>query len=106
MYLDTNVWLVLLITILLCLALTSYKLISENSCIPFAISAQNLTHEDSVFKTNETIIFKTSLPEVKEISWDFGDNTNNESSAATNKLHKFTTAGEFTVQAIVNGRCS
>jgi len=107
MSLDTNVWLVMLVTAILSLGLISYNLIDNESCVPFAISAKGVTsNQDGVYEPGETIIFRTSLPEEKEITWVFGDNTARQKTVSVNMRHKFMKEGVFTVTAMLNGVCN
>lgn len=107
LYIDKNVWVVMIITILLCLVLLGYRKIENDSCSPFTISSHSLlTDRDGKYETGQTIIFSTTLPGGKEATWYFGDKTMRQRSASASMRHKFNEQGVYTVRAITNGNCS
>jgi hypothetical protein len=106
-YIDNNVWLIMLLTIIICLGLLGYKVMEKKSCSPFSISARGLlSSEHGKYEIGETVIFSTSLTMDKEVTWDFGDNSDRERSASANMRHKFMNEGNYTVRARINGGCN
>lgn len=107
MPLDKNVWLVMISSAFLSLVLISYRIIDKKSCIAFSISVKSLLNNESGFyETGETLVFKTSSPQQKDIIWEFNDGTDKEKTAGTSLRHKFLKEGIFTITASINGKCS
>ena len=107
MFIDNNVWLVMLVTIVLCTGLLGYRLIEKRSCRPFSVYSRGLiSGEHAKYKTGETVILSTSLAMDREVSWNFGDGSERERSVSPNMRHKFMKEGIYMVRASVNGGCS
>ncbi len=105
--LERNVWFVMIVTSILCLGLISYRLIDNKACVPFSISIKSiLNNQRAYYEVDETLVFKASHPEQREVTWKFGDETNDEKTASPSMRHKFSKEGTYTVIAIVNGKCT
>ncbi|MDB5247043.1 MAG: cell surface protein, partial [Segetibacter sp.] len=106
MYLDNNVWLVMIVTSILCLGLVGYKFISKEPCTPFTLGVTGAKDDKGVYELGQPLIFRASLATDKEIVWSFGDKTELQSSTNGMVRHTFTKEGIFNVTALINGRCT
>jgi len=97
--LDKKVWLVMIITILLSLALLAYRMMDTRECTPIEFSIKSLEkHADNSFWIGETLSFTSTAKD--DITWDFGDNT--PKAYAASVTHIYLAEGTFTV-TLTNG---
>src|SRR6187399_3265243 len=94
--LDTRVWRLMLIVLVLSFGLLSYKIINKDKCIPFYIEIGRKSHiADTFYFTGENIRFIASISS-EDLSWDFNDN-----STVTTKgsfvVHTFKKEGKYYV---------
>lgn len=107
MGLDNNVWLLLSLVTIASLALVGYNYRIASSCSKFSVSGIGIsTNTRNAFQTGETVIFRTSLASPKDITWDFGDETGEQTGMGATMRHKFEKPGVYTVTATENGRCA
>lgn len=106
MNLDKKVWLVMLITSVVCLGLVSYKVISKEKCVNFTVNTQGLTtSRDGNYEVGEPVFFRASLATDKEIAWDFGDNSEKQKSRSVIIKHTYIKEGVYFITATANGAC-
>jgi hypothetical protein len=105
MGLDRKVWMVMLVTCILCLGLFGYKIINGNEpCTPTTLSINAIPAEkEAVHYVDEPLTFKAPLAANKKIVWDFGDKTSSEEGFIV--THTYKKEGEFRITAVINGRC-
>jgi len=105
MGLDRKVWLVMIVTCILCFGLFGYKMINGNEpCTPTTLSINAMPAEkEAVHYVDEPLTLKAPLAANKKIVWDFGDKTGSEEGFIV--THTYKKEGEFTITAIINGRC-
>jgi PKD domain len=81
-----------------------YKIVDPVTCTAFSFSSETITprKDDALFKKEEAISFKSSVNN-ENITWDFGDNTDNQQGRIV--THRFSKDGSFTVKARLNSVC-
>jgi len=103
MGLDYRVWRVLLILVIVCLALVSYRLIDLKKCTPVNFLIKTIAvHTDSVYGIGESLSFIASTSQ-DEITWDFGDNSDKVTGQYV--THAFSSEGSYKVSASTGTSC-
>lgn len=100
---DTRVWLLLVIMGVLSTAVLAYKMINNVHCVPFDIISKGYSAgKVHSYYLGNTIQFYTSAAGNNDVVWDFGDKGKAKGDTVS---HAFLHEGNFTVMAIVNGKC-
>lgn len=103
--LDPGVWWVMIMFIGLSLVLAGYKKITYVPCIEFTISSKSSSGNiNASYYVGEDIRFTASLPNAKDVVWNFQDSTE-EQHGNTVVSHSFSRDGKFDVIATINGKC-
>lgn len=102
--LDNRVWLALLLTLLLSVALLAFKIAGDQPCTGISITVMdNEDPNGTRYYPQDRLTFSAVMTGGKDIAWDFGDNTpivNGKSST-----HSYAHAGNYFVTVTVNGKC-
>ncbi len=104
MGLDKNIWTVMILTIVVCIGLLSYKAAFHKDCKDFTIGVKNMSSGDpqKIF-VGETLSLTTSEGPGSNVTWDFGDKTSAKDGSLV--MHSFAVEGNYPVTARINGRC-
>lgn len=94
--LDTGVWLLMIIMMILSLGLLSFMWFNSNKCVPFTIKFS--PNSDTVYYTGNTIFLDISVP-AKKLTWDYGD----DSDPSGDMFHKYARAGKYLITADNSG---
>src|SRR3954454_316789 len=106
MNLDKKVWLVMLVTWAICLVLVGYKVSSKEECTKFTINTQGFaSNEDRFFEVGESVFFRASLATDKQITWDFGDKSEKQTTRSVVLKHTYIKEGIYTITAGADGAC-
>lgn len=102
MGLDSKVWIAMLsVTILI--GLVSF-IRRDEPCIPFTISNKGLnTNNKGEYYIGDRIRFTASITDNKNITWNFGDNSQEQKGSLVS--HNYAKKGKYVITAKVNGNC-
>lgn len=100
--LDTRVWWIMILLIVLSGGLLGYKLMDKKECKSIEFNMLNQSGTDSAFFTGNLLLFKAVTPE-KNITWDFNDNTGLKHGTIV--THQFANEGKYYVKVSVNSAC-
>jgi PKD domain len=105
MGLDNRIWFVMLGAAFLLEGFFVYKIVNPATCPSFSFSIKTLsprTDTGTLFKKEEAISFTSSVNN-ENITWDFGDNTENLQGRLV--THRFSKDGSYVVKARLNSIC-
>src|SRR5215217_1348418 len=104
MGLDSKVWLVLLVTLILSGALLGFKMATREVCAPVTIVITNNDNPVAArYYPQDRLTFAAQMAGAKEVVWDFGDNT--PVVTGRTQIHTFGNPGSYFVTVTVNGKC-
>ena len=102
--LDSRVWMVLIITILISAALFGFKMATHQPCQVIEIMMNNNDVQiEGKFFPQDRISFEANMAGTKEVVWDFGDGT--PTAKGKTIIHSYGNPGSYFVTAIINGKC-
>jgi PKD repeat protein len=105
MGIDNKVWLTLLITAFISVALFGFKIATTERCYDIDLTLKGVVEHPFAnnYFVGESIIFKADMKKMQKVEWNFGDGT---AVTVGNKVtHSYTQEGSFLVTATVNGKC-
>lgn len=105
--LDYRVWLVMLVSWIVCLALYGYQHIKASGaasqpCGTVAILVDSKEADVAICNLDRTHIFSIRGASSKRVEWDFSDGTRAEDSIVP---HKYSKEGIYKITVVVDGRC-
>lgn len=100
--LDSNVWLVFLLTIVIGSVIVGFRMATPEKPIAFDIAFKGTLNNKDSFRCFEYINFSATAPVGTAITWDFGDKTPQKKGNFIK--HSYTREGTYTVTAEVNGK--
>lgn len=105
MGIDNKVWLTLLITSIISVALFGFKMATTEPCYDIKLTLKGVVEHPFAnnYFVGESIIFKAGMKKAQKVEWDFGDGT--PVNVGDKVTHSFTQEGNFLVTATVNGKC-
>lgn len=105
MGIDNKVWLTLLITALISVALFGFKIATTEPCYDITLKLKGVVEHPFAnnYFVGESIIFKADMKKLQKVEWDFGDGT--PVTVGNKVTHSYTQEGSFLVTATVNGKC-
>lgn len=104
MGLDSKVWITMLSVAILSIGLVSFIRTTDEPCIPFTISNKGLnTNNKGEYYIDDRIRFTASIANNKNITWNFGDNSQEEKGSLVS--HIYAKKGKYVITAKVNGKC-
>lgn len=106
MGLDSNVWLIMLLLMILSAGLLGYKVIDNNNkpCGQVDIVINGLSNDDNhSYNIGEPLLFRAGISSREKIIWDFDDNSKKEEGFTTS--HIFKEPKIYNVTVTVNGNC-
>lgn len=107
--LDTRVWRVMFILVIISIVLLAYRIIDKDECIPFKIEVRRNSFTDTFYYTGESVRFVASVPlekstSAEKMTWDFNDNSVSNSKGPF-VAHIFTKEAKYYVTASINPSC-
>lgn len=98
--LDDSVILTMLVCAVMGLFFTSYKYVNTEPCVAYPINTSSASYH-----TGEVVKLSTTAINPKEIIWNFGDNTHEETGIKASVVHTYSRSGEYTITLTVNKTC-
>ena len=105
MGLDYKVWLAMFMLSLLSIGIVGYKKITDEPCSPFGIFIKNLNGNNNGNNfVQDAIRLSASNINNKQIIWNFGDDSREETGAIVS--HSYSKEGKYSITAKVNDKCA
>lgn len=106
MFLDYSVWIVMLISSLLSLALLGYRMINNEPCTQDLINVNGrAVNNYNAFYIDSILTFNILTQVGDNVSWDFGDNLDAAKEGST-VTYQFSAIGNYQVKVTIKGKNS